>query len=68
MVEAAGDGLHDRLTVGWHLTKAWDANLFAPSLDSSITDISSHRAEGSRPTSSQWMTRRARSSVICASL
>jgi len=55
MVGAAGDGLHDRLTVERHSAKAWDASLFALSLDMlcSITDISSYRAEGSRLTSSQ---------------
>jgi hypothetical protein len=34
----------------------------------SPAECTSHRAEGSRPTSSQWMTRRECNSVICASL
>jgi len=33
MMRAAGDGLHDRLMVERNSTKAWDANLFAPSLE-----------------------------------
>jgi hypothetical protein len=33
MMRAAGDGLHDRLMVERNSTKAWYANLFAPSLE-----------------------------------